>query len=184
MLLIKYDGKTNVCDAVMHFANIDTTDVAGVTTKGYYYINENNCLKYLKEAPNTPYYLYLSTQIKSWTGTCINSLPTEIKSLAEKYVSESNRDRSVISTIDWSSTTEGLDFWSNVDKNAFHKVFEYLAKNKSLINKETNDHETRLQEETSSCSRGTEPKGCIISCKKSFATVTSGYLEYRGGIRG
>lgn len=184
MLLIKYDGITNVRDAVKHFNFIHIDEVVGDNDQGYYYIDRSNQLKYLREEPDIPYYLYQSTAIKSWTGKCISSLPTEIKLLAEKYVPVSKRNEPVIATIDWSSSEEGLDFWNNVDKNAFHKVFEYLAKNKSLTNTKTNDHETRLQKETSSCSRGAEPKGCIISCKKSCATVTSGYLEYRGGIRG
>lgn len=184
MLLIKYDGITNVRDAVKHFNSIYIDDVTGNNTKGYYYVDRSNQLKYLREEPDIPYYLYSSTVIKGWTEKRINSLPAEIRLLAEKYVPVSERNGSVITTIDWSRTEEGLDFWSSVDKNEFHKVFEYLAKNKLLINKETKDHETRLQEETSSCSRGAEPKGCIISCKKSVATIASGHLEYGRSIRG
>jgi hypothetical protein len=83
----------------------------------------------------------------------------------------------------WSETDEGADFWSSVECNHFYKAFEYLA-NHNLLTDKTKDHETKLQDKTSSSRTGAEPKGSIISCKKSIVTVASGHLEYRGGIRG
>lgn len=184
MLLIKYDGKTNVCDVIKHFSWCSMNGQGGNNEDGWYYIEQNR-LKYTRELPSSPHVVYNSSNVTAWDSYRISTLPIEIRTLCHKYISGDRfPTTSVLGMCCWDRTTEGDDFWSLVSNNQFHKAFDYLAKHNILTNTKTNDHETRLQKETSSCSRGAEPKGCIISCKKSCATVTSGHLEYRGGIRG
>lgn len=184
MLLIKYDGITNVCKAVKHFNNVDCGVNSGDNDEGYYYIDRNK-LRYTNTKPDTPYYLYTSTQVSKWNSNPLSDLPVEIQQLARKYVAsdEEMQYKSVLNMRTWTETVEGSDFWVEVERNQFHTAFNYLSKKHLLINK-TKDHETKLQDKTSSSRAGAEPKGSIISCKKSFATITSGHLEYRGGIRG
>lgn len=186
MLLIKYDGITSVGDAIKNFYNVSSGGNLGTVEEGYYYI-EDNILRYRKSLPNTPYYLYTSTQVSKWNSNILINLPSEIKLLARKYVTydEEMKRRSVAGMATWSKTSEGADFWANVSTLQFHKAFEYLANHQNLLtNIKTKDHETKLQDKTSSSRAGTEPKGSIISCKKSIATITSGHLEYGRGIRG
>lgn len=185
MLLIKYDGKTNVCDAIKHFSGVSRIGNNGDNGEGYYYIDDDNKLRYIKQPPNVPYYLYASTAVSKWNSSPLSDLPVEIRQLARKYVQsdEELKQKSVMSMTAWDKTDEGADFWVAVEHHQFHKAFKYLANHNSLTNK-TKDHEIKLQDKTSSSRTGAEPKGSIISCKKSVATIASGHLEYRGGIRG
>lgn len=186
MLLIRYDGKTNVCDAIRHFSGIDCISNSGDNGEGYYYIDDYNKLRYIKQLPNVPYYLYTSTAVSKWRSNPLRDLPAEIRQLARKYVAsdEDMTQTSVLCMATWSETDEGSDFWLDVESHRFHKAFKYLANHKNLLTDKTKDHETKLQDKTSSSRAGAEPKGSVISCKKSFATIASGHLEYGRGIRG
>jgi hypothetical protein len=144
-------------------------------------------LKWSVILPTQPYYIYTSTQVSKWDNDYLINLPIEIQALARKYVrsDEDMKHTSVICMATRHNTEEGMDFWMNVDRHKFHKAFEYLATQKILsTNINTKENETKLQDKTSSSGAGTEPKGSIISCKKSIATVTSGHLEYGRSIRG
>lgn len=186
MLLIKYDGKTNVCDAVRHFGIVDCGCNIGNTETGYYYLDDQSKLRYTKTAPDVPYYVYNSTQVSKWSSNPLSNLPVEIRQLARKYVQsdEELKQKSVMYMATWTETDEGSDFWVAVERHQFHKAFKYLSNHTNLLINKTKDHETKLQDKTSSSRAGAEPKGSIISCKKSFATIASGHLEYGRGIRG
>lgn len=187
MLLIKYDGITNVCDAIKHFRDVQTKMSLGTSRSGYYFIDDCNILKWSVILPDQPCYIYTSTQVSKWDTDSLIKLPIEIQVLARKYVSsdEDMKDKSVLSMTTWHKTNEGTDFWMDVSKHRFHKAFEYLATQKILsTNINTKENETKLQDKTSSSRTGAEPQGSIISCKKSIVTVTSGYLEYGRSIRG
>ena len=187
MLLIRYDGITNVCDAVKHFYIVNCNSNLGNNKEGYYYIDDKDNLCYTKTTPKTPYYLYTSTQVSNWRSDPLSELPAEIQQLARKYVvsDEAMKRVSVMSMASWSTTDEDADFWIDVNRCQFHKAFKYLANRKNLLTDiKTKDHETKLQDKTSSSRTGAEPKGSIISCKKSIATIASGHLEYGRGIRG
>jgi hypothetical protein len=186
MLLIKYDGKTNVCAAIKHFGVVDCNCNVGNDEVGYYYLDDQSKLRYTKTLPDVPYYIYDSTQVSKWNSNLLINLPIEIRQLARKYVQsyEGLKQKSVIQMAAWTETDEGLDFWVEVERNQFHKAFKYLANHKNLLINKTKDHEIKLQDKTSSSRAGAEPKGSIISCKKSIATIASGHLEYGGGIRG
>lgn len=187
MLLIKYDGKTNVCDAIGYFGNVKYNCELGNAEEGYYYIDDDDKLRYIKTKPDTPYYMYTSTSVSKWRSHPLSELPVEIRRLARKYVhsDEEMQYKSVLNMRTWTETAEGLDFWVEVERNQFHTAFKYLANHTNLLTDiKTKDHETKLQDKTSSSRAGTEPKGSIISCKKSFATIASGHLEYGRGIRG
>lgn len=186
MLLIKYDGITNVCDAIKHFSCVNRINISGDTREGYYYIDNDNKLRYIKQLPDVSHYIYASTVVSKWNSKPLSDLPVEIRQLARKYVhsDEEMTQTSVLCMATWSETNEGADFWASVERNEFHKAFEYLANHKNLLINKTKDHEIKLQDKTSSSRTGAEPKGSIISCKKSFATIASGHLEYGRGIRG
>jgi hypothetical protein len=185
MLLIKYDGITNVCDAIKHFSCVNRTTNSGDNGEGYYYIDDDDKLRYTKQPPSVPYYLYTSTAVSKWNSKPLSNLPIEIRQLARKYVHSDNdmMQQSVMSMAAWDETDEGADFWVSVENYQFHKAFKYLA-NHNLLTDKTKDHETKLQDKTSSSRTGAEPKGSVISCKKSIATIASGHLEYGRGIRG
>lgn len=185
MLLIKYDGKTNVYAAVRHFGVVDCGCNIGNTEQGFYYLDDQSKLRYTKILPDVPYYIYNSTQVSKWNSNLLSNLPVEIRQLARKYVhsEEALKQTSVMGMTSWSETDEGSDFWVAVERNQFHKAFKYLA-NHNLLTDKTKDHEIKLQDKTSSSRTGAEPKGSIISCKKSIATIASGHLEYGRGIRG
>lgn len=179
MLLIKYDGITNVKDAIKYWG-VDPNYVADQTLSGFYYI-EGDILKFSNEIKNLEkHIIYASSVVAKWTSYDVFSLPIEIfEVICKRCKKKLSGCTTLISCFIFSEQPEGFGFWTNIHLNKFHKFYEEYNNINTIIN-----YETKLQDKNSSIIRGEEPKRSIICGKKGCASITSGSIKYGRISRG
>lgn len=180
MLLIKYDGITNVLDAISKW-KIDCSNLAGNSIAGLYFVKNDKLeftVKYNFSHLN--HIIYKSSEVANWNSRNILSLPKEILDEVKKrntsYNLEDNLPLERYFT--FSIQPEGFSFWDTIAKNKFYKFFETYN-----ISKIEND-EIKLSNKESSIIRGAEPKGRIVRDKKGLVSIASGFIEYGRISRG
>lgn len=174
MLLIKYDGITNINDAIKTW-NVSYVGIVGCAYTGFYFIQDDIVRYGSKLLPNNQDVVYKSSEVAKWNCLDIQSLPKEIFNEVRKRSTIPDVGGSLVSQFIFGQQPEGHDFWNSINHNKFYKFYD---------NKIINNHETKLQDQNSSVIRGEKPKRNIICGKKSRTSITSGSVEYGRISRG